>query len=113
MRFASLGSGSKGNAWLVEKAATRVLIDCGFGVRDMAGRLARLGIEPKDISAILITHEHSDHGRGAARFSAKHACPVCWSQETATMVKVYKIDHRIEFDKAGGTDINKAGGIRK
>ena len=44
---------------------------------------------------------------------AKHACPVCWSQETATMVKVYKIDHRIEFDKAGGTDINKAGGIRK
>jgi anaerobic selenocysteine-containing dehydrogenase len=44
---------------------------------------------------------------------SKHACPVCWSQETATMVKVYKIDHRIEFDKAGGTDINKAGGIRK
>lgn len=76
MRFASLGSGSKGNAWLVEKASTRVLIDCGFGLRDMAGRLGRLGLEPKDISAILITHEHSDHGRGAAKFSTRHACPV-------------------------------------
>lgn len=76
MRFASLGSGSKGNAWLVEKGATRVLIDCGFGVREMAGRLLRLGLEAKDVSAILITHEHTDHARGAARFSAKHGCPV-------------------------------------
>lgn len=76
MRFASLGSGSKGNAWLVEKGSTRVLVDCGFGVREMASRLARLGLEPKDVSAILVTHEHSDHARGAARFSAKYACPV-------------------------------------
>jgi anaerobic selenocysteine-containing dehydrogenase len=44
---------------------------------------------------------------------AKHACPVCWSQETATMVKVYKIDHRIEFDKAGGPKLEKAGGQKK
>ncbi len=84
MRFASLGSGSKGNAWLVESGATRVLIDCGFGVREMASRLGRLGLEPDSVSAILITHEHSDHARGAARFSAKYRVPVwltpgCWS----------------------------------
>lgn len=87
MRFASLGSGSKGNAWLVEKGATRVLIDCGFGVREMAGRLARLGLAPKDVSAILITHEHSDHGRGAARFSAKHGCPVWLTPGCRTMLE--------------------------
>ncbi|TCJ13462.1 MBL fold metallo-hydrolase [Parasulfuritortus cantonensis] len=76
MRFASLGSGSKGNAWLVEQGTTRVLIDCGFGLREMAGRLARLGLAADDVSAILVTHEHSDHGRGVARFAARHACPV-------------------------------------
>ncbi|MFZ5482784.1 MAG: MBL fold metallo-hydrolase [Pseudomonadota bacterium] len=76
MRFASLGSGSKGNAWLVEKCATRVLIDCGFGVREVAGRLAKLGLAVADLSAIVLTHEHSDHGRGAARVAAKAGCPV-------------------------------------
>jgi phosphoribosyl 1,2-cyclic phosphodiesterase len=76
MRFACLGSGSKGNAWLVERGSTRVLIDCGFGVREMASRLARLGVEPADVSAVLVTHEHSDHVRGAARFSANYNCEV-------------------------------------
>lgn len=76
MRFACLGSGSKGNAWLVEQGSTRVLLDCGFGVREMATRLGRLGIQADDVDAILITHEHSDHARGAARFSAKYGCDV-------------------------------------
>lgn len=76
MRFASLGSGSKGNAWLVESGATRILIDCGFGLREMSSRLAQLGLAASEVSAILLTHEHTDHGRGAARFSARHACPV-------------------------------------
>ncbi|MDR3395687.1 MAG: MBL fold metallo-hydrolase [Parasulfuritortus sp.] len=76
MRFACLGSGSKGNAWLVERGTTRILLDCGFGVREMATRLARLGVEPAEVTAILITHEHSDHARGAARFAAKYDCAV-------------------------------------
>lgn len=76
MRFACLGSGSKGNAWLVERGTTRVLLDCGFGVREMAARLNRLGIEPAEVDAVLITHEHSDHARGVARFSAKYGCEV-------------------------------------
>jgi phosphoribosyl 1,2-cyclic phosphodiesterase len=61
MRFASLGSGSEGNGLVVEAGSTRILIDCGFGVRDCAARLARLGIEPASINAIFVTHEHSDH----------------------------------------------------
>jgi phosphoribosyl 1,2-cyclic phosphodiesterase len=65
MRFASLGSGSKGNALLVEAGPTRILIDCGFGPRNLAQRCARLGITPDSIAAVLVTHEHSDHVGGA------------------------------------------------
>lgn len=72
MRFASLGSGSRGNALLIEADGTRVLIDCGFGPRELAKRLARLGIEVGDIDAILVTHEHSDHVGGVARCAGRH-----------------------------------------
>lgn len=65
MRFASVGSGSKGNALVVEAGNTRILLDCGFGPRNLAERLARLRLVPEDIDAILITHEHSDHVAGA------------------------------------------------
>lgn len=65
MRFASLGSGSRGNALLVEAGRTRILLDCGFGPRTTAARLARLGCLPETLSAIVLTHEHSDHVAGA------------------------------------------------
>ena len=61
MRFASLGSGSRGNALLVEAGSTRVLIDAGFGPRAMSRRLERLGVSADQIDAVLVTHEHSDH----------------------------------------------------
>lgn len=61
MRFASLGSGSRGNALLVESGHTRLLIDAGFGPREMSHRLARLGLAAEDVDAVLVTHEHSDH----------------------------------------------------
>ncbi len=61
MRFASLGSGSRGNALLVEAGNTRVLIDAGFGPREMSRRLERLGVTADDVDAVLVTHEHSDH----------------------------------------------------
>lgn len=65
MRFASLGSGSRGNALLVEAGNTRLLIDAGFGPREMSRRLARLGVAAGDVDAVLVTHEHSDHIGGA------------------------------------------------
>ena len=76
IRFASLGSGSDGNALLVEAGATRVLADCGFNLNDTLTRLARLGVAPESIAAILITHEHDDHVGGAARLSRKFGIPV-------------------------------------
>jgi len=64
VRFASLGSGSRGNALLVEAGNTRILIDAGFGPREMSRRLARLGLSGDDVDAVLVTHEHSDHVGG-------------------------------------------------
>lgn len=69
MRFASLGSGSEGNGLVVESGTTRVLIDCGFSITEAQRRLSRLGLTVEDLSAILVTHEHSDHIGGVARLA--------------------------------------------
>jgi phosphoribosyl 1,2-cyclic phosphodiesterase len=76
IRFASLGSGSKGNATLVAAAGTLLLIDCGFSLRETERRLALLGVNAGDIDAVLVTHEHSDHCAGVARLSRRHELPV-------------------------------------
>ena len=76
MRFASLGSGSRGNATLVEAGATRVLLDCGFSCAETERRLMRLGLDAQQVDAILVTHEHSDHIMGVARFSRRFGIPV-------------------------------------
>jgi phosphoribosyl 1,2-cyclic phosphodiesterase len=76
VRFACLGSGSEGNGLLVEAGTTRVLIDCGFGVRDAVARLARIGVQPESIDAIIVTHEHNDHVGGVASFAARYQTPV-------------------------------------
>ena len=76
MRFASLGSGSKGNALVVEAGGTRLLLDCGFGLAATVARLARLGLVPEDLSGIVVTHEHDDHIGGVARLARRHGIPV-------------------------------------
>jgi phosphoribosyl 1,2-cyclic phosphodiesterase len=76
IRFASLGSGSRGNATLVEWTSGTLMIDCGFSVRETEQRLRRLGKEPESIKAILVTHEHGDHIKGVAAFSRRHQIPV-------------------------------------
>jgi phosphoribosyl 1,2-cyclic phosphodiesterase len=76
LRFAILGSGSQGNALVVEADATRVLLDCGFAMTETVRRLARLGLEPGDLSGILVTHEHDDHIGGVARLARKYQLPV-------------------------------------
>ena len=76
LRFASLASGSKGNCLVADADGTRVLLDCGLGLRDTERRLGRLGLAPSDIHAILVTHEHGDHASGVFDFAAAHGATV-------------------------------------
>jgi phosphoribosyl 1,2-cyclic phosphodiesterase len=84
MRFASLGSGSQGNALVVEVGNTRLLLDCGFRVGEAAARLARLELEPGDLDAVVVTHEHDDHIGGVARLARAHGLPVYLTHGTLT-----------------------------
>lgn len=87
MRFASLGSGSRGNAWLVDSGSVLVMLDCGFGLREISVRLQRRGVTGDAVSALVITHEHADHARGAARFAARHDCSVWLTHGCLTMLQ--------------------------
>lgn len=83
MRFAALGSGSRGNGWVVQSGGTAVLLDCGFSRREATFRLQRLGLEPSALAGILVTHEHSDHLSGAVRLAAAHGLPLWLTAGTA------------------------------
>jgi phosphoribosyl 1,2-cyclic phosphodiesterase len=86
LRFRSLGSGSTGNAALVEATSggrtSRLLIDCGFGLRQLDLRLAKAGLAATDIDAIFVTHEHGDHIGCAHSLSRRNRIPVWMSEGT-------------------------------
>src|SRR3954471_3796272 len=100
MRFASLGSGSEGNALVVEADGTCVMIDCGFGVRDAAARLARLGLVPDGVAGILVTHEHADHADGVPAFAGRYGIPVWTTFGTLENLngRFEGIEHLFGFD---------------
>ncbi len=83
LRFASLGSGSRGNATLIQSADTLVLVDCGFPARELVRRCELLGVDPAAINAILVTHEHGDHIRGVGAVARKLKRPVWMTHGTA------------------------------
>jgi phosphoribosyl 1,2-cyclic phosphodiesterase len=96
LRFTSLGSGSSGNATLIEAPRqdgarpTRLLVDCGLPPRQLALRLAARGLLVTDIDAVFVTHEHSDHVGGVLALQRRHGTPVwasagTWAQATAKL----------------------------
>ena len=96
MRVVSLGSGSSGNALLVQTGRAAALVDAGFGPRILASRLRLAGVMPKTIAAVLITHEHADHACGAVAFAAQHRIPLIGDRRTLTVVL------RQAAERAGG-----------
>ena len=82
LRFALLGSGSRGNGLLVECGQTTILVDCGFTLKETERRLARCGREPGALSAILVTHEHGDHVDGVGPLARKYNLPVWFTAGT-------------------------------
>src|SRR5579872_7261778 len=71
-----LASGSRGNCAIVASAKTRILVDAGISCRETFKRMKTLGDDPQRLSAILITHEHSDHIYGLATLAKKLAIPI-------------------------------------
>lgn len=98
LRFASLGSGSRGNALLVSAGDTRVLVDNGFGLRETLRRLARLEVAPESLAGVLVTHEHGDHADGVTALAARYRLPV-W----ATAGTKRAMEMRRQFD---GLDVD-------
>jgi len=76
LRFASLASGSQGNCLVAQAEDTIVMIDCGLSLTETERRLARAGLEPGAVDAILVTHEHGDHACGVFDFAAAHCARV-------------------------------------
>src|SRR5216684_7305505 len=87
MRFASLGSGSLGNALVVEVAQTCLMLDCGFSLRETVSRLARVGLAPSDLAGIIVTHEHADHGEGVFPLAFRFGIPVWLTHGTLSALR--------------------------
>ena len=88
MRFASLGSGSRGNATLIQTDSTLVMLDCGFSMKETIRRMALLGVFPEEIDALVVTHEHGDHIKGIGPLSRKYNIPVYITQGTLAYEKL-------------------------
>lgn len=76
LRYAYLGSGSKGNSAVITDGDTTVMLDCGFSLKETQRRLQRLGLEPVDLDAVLVTHEHTDHIAGVGALARRFDLPV-------------------------------------
>lgn len=106
LRFASLGSGSSGNGLIAEAGRSRLLLDCGFSARDTAARLARHGLEPGDLSGIIVTHEHDDHLGGVFGFARRHRIPVWITHGTLVAAREGKggVDAGVEVNLVHGEE---------
>lgn len=94
LRFASLGSGSKGNATLIESESGLILVDCGFTIKETCKRLALLGHQPENLTAILVTHEHGDHISGVGPLARRFNLPVYLTHGTSQHKSVAKLPIR-------------------
>ena len=114
LRFRSLASGSSGNATLIQASdglhRTRVLVDCGLGLRQLIARLAVEGIGPADLDGIFITHEHGDHIGCAPMLVARYGVPLWTSAGTAQYAAFAGLESALNLVRDG--QVFAIGGIQ-
>lgn len=103
MKLWILGSGSSGNAILIECDGSRMLIDCGFGTRILAARLKSIGVDPTSIDCCLVTHEHYDHVKGAGAAAKRWGWPVYATAGTARARAFLKTATKVHTFRPGAT----------
>ncbi len=107
MRFASIGSGSRGNGTLVQADDTLLLVDCGFALKETIARLARVGVEPQQLSAILVTHEHGDHCSGVRVLANRYQLPVYMTAGTARSKALVDVAQMNIIDSYSSFSVNE------
>ena len=99
MRVCLLASGSKGNAILVDTGSSKILVDAGLSASEILNRLALIGIEGSQLDAVLISHEHTDHVRGAGALCRKLKIPLFLSYPTCREINhLLKKIEVVEFE---------------
>lgn len=102
MKVSVLGSGSAGNATLVEANGTRLLVDAGFSGKDLARRLAAVDVDPDSVDAIVVTHDHGDHTRGVGIYARRHGPDVHITDVTReACADLFRGDERLLPYRAG------------
>jgi len=92
-----LGSGSSGNAAFLESGDTKILIDAGLSGKQIRERLLKIRRSPEDLTAILISHEHTDHIQGLAIIAARLGIPVYATKNTCQYIRDYFPDEKFDF----------------
>jgi phosphoribosyl 1,2-cyclic phosphodiesterase len=99
LRVCLLASGSKGNSLFIETGKTRILVDAGLSAREILNRLSVVGVEGSDLNAVFISHEHTDHIRGAGTLARRLGIPVFISYPTHSQSKeIFKKNEVVEFE---------------
>lgn len=89
MQICPLASGSSGNCTFIESGDTKILIDAGISTRRIGRSLAKIGVNPRELDALLITHEHGDHCRETSRISTAFRIPVYMNQKTYEICRCF------------------------
>lgn len=110
MKVINLSSGSEGNLTYIETESTRILVDVGLSCKEIQARLSLLGVDGKDIDAVVLTHEHIDHVKGADVFSRKFEVPIfahseVWSGLYEKLNKVPEKNKKIFTDSFAIKDL--------
>ncbi len=93
MKISVLASGSKGNCTLVSSGKSNILVDVGISTQRICKSLSKIGIRPESLSAVLVTHAHSDHFQFLNTFLKRYPVPVYASEETASSIDLFFRDY--------------------